>query len=888
MTARRQASTTSLSKYANFGRAGSPVAGNSNLDFCNAFWGLGDGGVDVLFARLRGAARTVDELRTFWKERAAIEDDYARRLAKLSRTALGRDEIGELRASLDSLKAETEKQAAAHQTLATQLKNDIESPTATFYARQSQHRKTIQSQIEKQFKSKQTQENYVVKAREKYEQDCMRINSYTAQSSLVQGRDLEKINQKLERAQQTIHANELEFANFAKALGESTLKWEKDWKAFCDSAQDLEEDRLDVMKDVMWGYANAISTVCVADDQSCEKMRLSLETVASETEMENFVRDYGTGNEIPDPPAFVNYTAPEAIPSSSVRPTYRPSQFIRISQRNRRDTSQPQPHPDDDPQTNEFEEPANMVGVGAVGKRASQPDMQAPPTTTSRRSSTRSIAPEPSSSRRPTSAASHKSTSPAVDANGQPLDPSAENYIKIGGNAYKVDLSRDPQSSHLPPSATSPSPIGSAGSVDPLARQMEELRRSATSATSNPRRTSTMGRSSSPNKQSAQLTLPPPSAGSSSSSSPAPRDYRNSAEVVVGTLPTGSRPSSPSQPTPVFMQPPRSTPSPAQEHIDTTINGWGQPLPGEKRNSGISRSRSPSLSVSPADPARLGRKPSMGHAGVGAHGRSRSPSPAPSPHHAQPQQSMMRPPSSTAGRATSPIGIALDPSGRVVVDDMAQRYQQQPAAQPQYSRPPSQAGPPPQQSHPQVGYSQAQPQQQRRTSYMGQPQQGYPQQPPQQYQQPPQRQPSYGAPSPVAYSQPSGFQQAQPYQHQPPPSQVNVAGYYNPPPVQQQVPPQPQVQQLQQYHQPPPGTVATVSNGGLTGQLTEDGKRIMFYVKALYDYQASIEEEFDFQANDVIAVTATPEDGWWSGELLDEKRRVRGRHVFPSNFVCLF
>ncbi|KAI9437410.1 hypothetical protein BJY52DRAFT_1129942, partial [Lactarius psammicola] len=49
-----------------------------------------------------------------------------------------------------------------------------------------------------------------------------------------------------------------------------------------------------------------------------------------------------------------------------------------------------------------------------------------------------------------------------------------------------------------------------------------------------------------------------------------------------------------------------------------------------------------------------------------------------------------------------------------------------------------------------------------------------------------------------------------------------------------------------------------------------------------------IPEEFDFQANDIIAVTATPEDGWWSGELLDEKRRVPGRHIFPSNFVHLF
>ena len=61
-----------------------------------------------------------------------------------------------------------------------------------------------------------------------------------------------------------------------------------------------------------------------------------------------------------------------------------------------------------------------------------------------------------------------------------------------------------------------------------------------------------------------------------------------------------------------------------------------------------------------------------------------------------------------------------------------------------------------------------------------------------------------------------------------------------------------------------------------------------FKVKALYDYAATVEEEFDFQAGDIIAVTSTPEDGWWTGELLDEARRQPGRNVFPSNFVCLF
>ena len=64
-------------------------------------------------------------------------------------------------------------------------------------------------------------------------------------------------------------------------------------------------------------------------------------------------------------------------------------------------------------------------------------------------------------------------------------------------------------------------------------------------------------------------------------------------------------------------------------------------------------------------------------------------------------------------------------------------------------------------------------------------------------------------------------------------------------------------------------------------------EQIPLAVKALYDYQAVIDEEFDFQSGDIIAVTATPEDGWWSGELLDEQRRIPGKHVFPSNFVDL-
>lgn len=172
-----------------------------------------------------------------------------------------------MRLTMDILKNETEKQAGYHQLVAQQIKNELEAQAAAFVSRQQHHKKTIQAAIEREFKTKQTQESYVQKAREKYESDCMKINSLTAQSTLEQGKELQKTRERLERARQTVRANEQDFASFTRALQDTVRKWEVDWKAFCDSCQDLEEERMEFTKDNMWAYANAISTVCVADDE---------------------------------------------------------------------------------------------------------------------------------------------------------------------------------------------------------------------------------------------------------------------------------------------------------------------------------------------------------------------------------------------------------------------------------------------------------------------------------------------------------------------------------------------------------------------------------------------------------------------------------------------
>jgi hypothetical protein len=182
----------------------------------------------------------------------------------------------DLKQCLDSLRAETEKQAAARVKLAAEIKRDVEvgcscetagawdadeergrqGPTSEFAGRLANLKKTVgfarsrtasvidadqiplslqyQANTEKTYKSKSTLEASVAKARERYEQDCLRINAYTANSSIVQGKELDKLQKQMEKVQATVGNNERDFRLQVRTLEEMSLKWESEWKGFCD------------------------------------------------------------------------------------------------------------------------------------------------------------------------------------------------------------------------------------------------------------------------------------------------------------------------------------------------------------------------------------------------------------------------------------------------------------------------------------------------------------------------------------------------------------------------------------------------------------------------------------------------------------------------------
>ncbi|KAI5990979.1 hypothetical protein EDD15DRAFT_2450643 [Pisolithus albus] len=473
----------------------------------------------------------------------------------------------------------------------------------------------------KEFHTKQTREQHASKAREKYESDCIRNNSYTARSTLVQGQDLEKIYSKLERAQQTVQINENDYAQFTRVLQETQF---------------------------MWSYVNAVSAVCVSDDErfprwACEGMRLALEQMEPEKEMDNFVHDYGTGNAIPEPPTFVNYANTGAPPVNHNRIMTRPAVFGRVTQR----VMKPVTTQDEDVP---FKSGANHAGVGAGGGPLSrgaltEADLSRSATHKSQRSQANGInghvppSHEPSVQQRararraqrhngtasglvyaPSHARTygharsqsypHSQTSSATHAYPQdPVDPTVSGMqLVIGNKAWDVDPSKDPRQqtsgSNTTQATSHTSPPVGIGAGDEGTREAEHQ------ALSTPASGGVMGyqssgdaivgsyplaraRPSSPNPPppTAALAAPPSRAGASSASTSSGMSgsFMPASGVGAGMPP----PSSASGGVPV----------------EQVVANYRRPFPGEPR------SRANSFVGSAPPPVAMGQPPSASSVG---------------------------------------------------------------------------------------------------------------------------------------------------------------------------------------------------------------------------------------------------------------------------------
>jgi hypothetical protein len=400
-----------------------------------------------------------------------------------------------------------------------------------------------------------------------------------------------------------------------------------------------------------------------------------------EKDMENFVRDYGTGNTIPDPPSFVNYSNPDAVASAS-RTTGRLAHFQRVTRREDPIWNSNTAPVDDEPVE-------NTAGIGAgggsrKGETPSATQVTRSGTTTRSGTATSSRGPTGDSSSYNASVQGSSSTPAPLVQSVDPLSPpdSADSTLDF----YAKTSASPSKGSAQQGSTNYSSDTKAVPEVDPLVKQLEALKEAASSGTSGRRNSiwnkpeSTGGAATKtqvdPNARSSTSPKPPPTGQSTAlagpSSGPA-RDYRNSAEIVVGAYPgTSSRSVSPQPPTAVFVAAPSNraiSPAMSDVPVEDIVSDYQSSLPGERKSISRSNSRNnsfsegvrpggapPAVSPSQSQVPRTGPGTTPGYAST-------------APNHAA------QLPTNPAN--ANSIGVTLDLNGRVVQDSMADRYLKQ-------------------------------------------------------------------------------------------------------------------------------------------------------------------------------------------------------------------
>ncbi|KAF9430240.1 Proline-serine-threonine phosphatase-interacting protein 2 [Podila epigama] len=237
--------------------------------FSRNFWGKDDAGYSALTTRMRHAKTTCQEILGMFQARAALEEEYGKKLLKLSKSPLGKDELGSLRDSLDVVRYEIEATGKSHIELSSKMRDQLENALAEFNNAQKDKRKL---------------------AREKYEAECLRTKGLSAAKMTLVGKEFDKMSLKMEKTELASRAADVEYQASIRQLTDINDKWINEWRAACDKFQLLEEQRIEYVRTSLWNYANIISSACVADDEN----------------LQSFIEAHATGEETPDIPTYLS------------------------------------------------------------------------------------------------------------------------------------------------------------------------------------------------------------------------------------------------------------------------------------------------------------------------------------------------------------------------------------------------------------------------------------------------------------------------------------------------------------------------------------------------------------------------------------------------------
>ncbi|KAM8795032.1 F-BAR domain only protein 1 [Eudromia elegans] len=268
--------------------------------FAEHFWGEKNHGFDVLYHNMKHAQISTKELADFVRERATVEENYAKAMVKLSKMATNGTQLGTFAPLWEVFRISSDKLALCHLELMKKL-HELLKEISRYGEEQGRVHKKSKEEVAGTLEAVQLLHGVaqlLPKSKESYHSKCQEYERLRKEGTSQKEIDKAELKSKKagEALRRAVDKYNAARADFEQRMLDSAMRF-----------QEVEEAHLRHMKGLIGSYSHSVEDTHVQIGQVHEEFKQNVENIGPELLLRRFAESKGTGRERPGALDFDEY-----------------------------------------------------------------------------------------------------------------------------------------------------------------------------------------------------------------------------------------------------------------------------------------------------------------------------------------------------------------------------------------------------------------------------------------------------------------------------------------------------------------------------------------------------------------------------------------------------